>query len=248
MNRIDLSCDLGEAANESERLVELAIWPMISSANVACGGHAGDDETMREAVELSLRYNVTLGAHPSYPDREGFGRRSLEIAADALRGVLADQLARIRAIAAARGVRLARVKPHGALYNDAHHDGALAETISRAVHEAAPDAALVCSPGSGLVAAAHRAGLGVILEAFADRRYRSNGSLVPRSDPRALLLEPAEAAAQALGLANESRVVADNGMDVRVTFETLCIHADMPRSPERLAEIRRVLAAHGYLD
>jgi UPF0271 protein len=247
MTAIDLSCDLGEASTGAQRLVEFAIWPMISSANVACGGHAGDDATMREAIVLSLRHGVTLGAHPSYPDREGFGRRTMQIPPADLRRALGAQLARFRALASWRGVTLSRVKPHGALYNDAHRSRELAEAVTLAMRDAATGAAIVCSPGSQLAAAAKRAGIPVILEAFGDRRYMPDGSLVPRSDPRALLLDPEEAATQALTLAREARVIAIDGSAIDVPFQTLCVHADMERSLERLAEIRRVLGVSGFV-
>ena len=238
---IDLSCDLGEAADDAQQVVEDALWPLITSANVACGAHAGDERTMRHAAALARRQNVRLGAHPSYPDRENFGRRTLKIDPAVLRESITTQ---IRALAAIAGT-LTHVKPHGALYNDAHHDSVLARTISDAVTDCGRPA-MVCSADSALFQAAGEKGLVRIAEAFADRRYQPDGSLVPRSQPDALLLDVNEAAAQALSLARDGTVTASNGEKVRIRFSTLCIHSDMENSVERLQAIRARLSSAGF--
>jgi UPF0271 protein len=225
---IDLSADLGEGSpRESE------IWPLIHSANVACGGHVGDEASMHEAAQLAKRYNVRLGAHPSYPDRENFGRRSMSIAPAALRESLIAQLTSLRDIAGT----LHHVKPHGALYNEAHHDRALAEIIVDALRAVDDDLALVCAATSQMAAAAHAAHIPVIREAFADRRYAPDGSLTPRSDPTALL-NVAESAEQAELLAEDGVVITSEGTTLLVPFDTLCIHADMDHAVERLQAIR----------
>lgn len=238
MKRVELSCDLGEARDEAEEAREEELWPLVDAANVACGGHVGDEASMRVAVRRAELHGVLLGAHPSYPDREGFGRRSLSMAPTELRGSLAEQIAALRAVA---GDRLARVKPHGALYNDAHRDAALAAVIVEAVRDVDRGLALVAAPGSALLYAARAAGLGTIAEAFADRRYRSDGSLVPRSAAGSLLIDPEEAAAQARRLAETSSVIADDGTTVRIAFDTLCVHGDMEGTIDRILAIRRVL-------
>jgi len=227
---IDLSADLGEGAAGEEE-----VWPLITSANVACGGHAGDEASMREAVRRACEHGVRLGAHPSYPDREHFGRQSLAMVPAALRASIAEQLDALRAIAG----ELHHVKPHGALYNDAHRDRALAEVVIEAIG----GLAIVCSDTSQMAAAAREAGTPVIREAFADRRYEPDGSLVSRAVAGSLLTIE-EAAAQAALLAAEGIVVARDGSRLPVVYETICIHADMEGAVERLRAVRRALKLH----
>lgn len=245
MRIIELSCDLGEASDAAGRAAEAEIWAMVGAANVACGGHAGDAASMREAVERAARYGVRLGAHPSYPDREGFGRQRMTIAPERLRASLVEQMEALRAAAGSAGVPLERAKAHGALYNEAVHDEALAEIVVDAIEAVDARIAIVAQPHSRMIAAARRRGLPTIREAFADRRYAPDGSLVPRSDPRALLLNPADAAAQAVLLAAEHRARTSVGK-VAVEFETLCVHGDMARAVERLVGIRAALAEAGF--
>ncbi|HUP47446.1 MAG TPA: 5-oxoprolinase subunit PxpA [Thermoanaerobaculia bacterium] len=237
---IELSADLGEAASDEDRAVERAIWSMIDAANVACGGHAGDEASMREGVRNASRLGVILGAHPSYPDRENFGRASMAIDPGALRTSLVSQIGRFREIASGEGLRLQRVKAHGALYNDAHRDRALAGILVEAVRAVDPAVAIVASGKSKTADAAREAGLPVIREAFADRRYRPDGSLVPRNEPDALL-SVAEAAAQADMLVRE-RIVDARGHRITIDFDTICIHADMQGAVARLKAIRQRLA------
>ena len=246
MTSVDLSCDLGESSTPEALATEAAIWPLVTSANVACGGHAGDAASMRAAVELARRHGVRLGAHPSFPDRAGFGRRALEISDEALGAALVAQLEELRSIARSEGgIALERVKAHGALYNIAHHDSRLARVLTEATLAAVPGAALVCPAGSAMEHAARELGLAVVREAFADRRYLRDGALVPRSDPRALLDDPVESAAQAVSLATRSAVTAVDGSEIVVEHETICVHSDMPRAVERLVAIRAALARRG---
>jgi 5-oxoprolinase (ATP-hydrolysing) subunit A len=240
MRFIDLSCDLGEASTDAERETEAAIWPMITTANVACGGHAGDAASMRHAAEKAQVLGVRLGAHPSYPDRKRFGRRTLFLPAAELRASLVDQIRALRDIADGCGVALRHVKPHGALYNDAHHDPALAGVIVEAMRVVDSMLALVASITSQMALAAKAAGTPVIREAFADRRYEPDGSLVSRGAPGALLSVD-EAAAQARQLAERRTVTANDGSELEIAFDTICIHADMENSVERLRRIREVL-------
>jgi UPF0271 protein len=229
---IDLSADLGEGSPGENDL-----WPLITSANIACGGHVGDEQSMREAVTLAQQHGVRIGAHPSYPDREHFGRRSLELAPDALRDSL---VAQIHALAACAPVE--HVKPHGALYNDAHRNRALADLIIDAMRVVDPNLALVAPDHSQMAAAARAAGTRVIREAFADRRYEADGSLTPRSIAGSTLTIE-EAAVQAEMLAQESAVIARDGSRVPIAFDTICIHADMPGAVDRARAIRARVAS-----
>lgn len=237
---IELSCDLGEAETPDATAVERQIWLSIDAANVACGGHAGDARSMREAAETARRRGVTLGAHPSYPDRKNFGRTSMVIGSTDLIDSLVAQIFSLRTIAAEQGVALKRVKAHGALYNDAHADRDRADAIVQAVRRVDAGIAVVASETSQTAAAAREAGLGVIREAFADRRYQRDGSLVPRRDTGALLTVT-EAAEQARVLAEEGEVIARDGGRVPIAFETICIHADMAGAVDRLRAIRSAL-------
>jgi UPF0271 protein len=230
---IDLSADLGEGSPREDEL-----WPLITSANVACGGHTGDEHSMREAAELARRHGVRLGAHPSYPDRANFGRKSIDITPAALRDSLIAQISALHAIEPVH-----HVKPHGALYNDAHKDRALASVIIAAMHALSPSLALVAPDHSAMAAAARAAGTPVIREAFADRRYEPDGSLTPRGVPDALL-SIEEAATQAVLLATEAAVITRDGTRLAIPFDTLCIHADMDGAVDRLHEIRTRLALH----
>lgn len=225
---IVISADLGE-----ESFGEDQIWPLIDSANVACGGHVGDETSMREAVEQARKHNVRLGAHPSYPDRENFGRKSLAMDPNTLRKSLVAQIASLHAIE-----RVEHVKPHGALYNDAHKNRALADVIVEAL---LPFGAAIVAPDHSQMAAAARArNVRVIREAFADRRYNDDGSLVSRSEAGSLLTVD-EAAAQATLLAREGVVMSRSGARVQIAFDTICIHADMEHAVERLRAVRAAI-------
>jgi UPF0271 protein len=231
---IDLSCDLGEAATPEEERVEARLWPLVTSANVACGGHTGDQATMRRAVERARTNSIALGAHPSYPDRSSFGRKRIAISPAALVDSLVQQIRALAAIAGEAGLSVAHVKPHGALYNDAHHDRQLAEAIVAAVARVDRGMAIVCNPVSALFVASSGAGVPAIAEGFADRRYRPDGSLVPRGETDALVLDPGEAGRQAVALAQDGKV------------STLCVHSDMTGAVERLQAIRDALSAAGF--
>jgi 5-oxoprolinase (ATP-hydrolysing) subunit A len=227
---IDLSADLGEGSPGEQE-----IWPLITSANVACGGHVGDERSMREAAELAEHFGVRLGAHPSYPDREHFGRVSVDLADGELRTSLVAQVSALRAFGSVQ-----HVKPHGALYNDAHKDRRLANIVVEAIRLVDPSIALVASDSSQMAAAAREAETPLIREAFADRRYEPDGSLTPRKVPGSTLTVEG-ASAQAALLVREGVVIARDGSRVAVPFDTICIHADMAGAPERLRAIRRAL-------
>jgi UPF0271 protein len=227
---IDLSADLGEGSPGEDE-----IWPLITSANVACGGHTGDEHSMREAARRAREHGVRFGAHPSYPDRENFGRRSLTITPQALRKTVIAQIAALHAIEPVH-----HVKPHGALYNDAHKNRALADVIIAAMRDIDPSLAIVAPDHSAMAAAARAAGTNVIREAFADRRYEPDGSLTPRSIPHSTFTIE-EAAQQAAHLVTEGIAIARDGTRIPIAFDTICIHADMEQAVERLHAIRRAL-------
>lgn len=231
---IDLSADLGEGAPD-----EPAIWPLITSANVACGGHYGDVASMTHAVDRARELGTHIGAHPSYPDRENFGRKSMPMPRQALLATLIEQIEALRNIAGT----LHHVKPHGALYNDAHKDRALAEIVIEAIRDIDATLPIVCSDKSQMAAAARAAGTPVIREAFADRGYNTDGSLVSRAASGSLLGVD-EAAAQASMLANERAVIARDGTRISIPFDTICVHADMEHAVERLRAIRAALSRY----
>ena len=223
----DFSADLGEGSPG-----EAEIWPLITSANVACGGHTGDEASMREAARLAQTYGVRFGAHPSYPDRENFGRKTMSIKPAVLRDSLIEQISALSAFA-----RVEHVKPHGALYNEAHRNRILANVIVEAMQRVSPDLAMVAPDDSQMAIAARAAGMNVIREAFADRRYESDGTLTPRSIAGSTLTVD-ESVAQAALLVAQRAVIARDGTRIGIAFDTVCIHADMPGAIERLSAIR----------
>jgi UPF0271 protein len=229
---IDLSADMGEGAPGEEQ-----IWPFITSANVACGGHYGDQQSMELAAARAKQHGVRIGAHPSYPDRANFGRQSMSMPPLELRASIVAQIEALRRLA-----DVTFVKPHGALYNDAHKDPILSGLLVEAIREVDANLALVCPSKSQMANAARTAGTKVVREAFADRRYMPDGSLVPRKDADALL-GVEEAAEQAALLAKSGEVIARDGSRIAIPFDTVCIHADMPHAVERVQAIRRRLGA-----
>jgi UPF0271 protein len=221
-----INLDGGELPDESPEL-----WAHFDILNIACGGHAGDAASMTRVIEHCIGQGVSIGGHPSYPDREHFGRRSMQMAPDALRASLRTQIA-----ALGRFAPVHHVKPHGALYNDAHKDRALADVVVSALDA---DIALVAPDHSQMAAAARAAGIRVIREAFADRRYEPDGSLTPRSIAGSTLTVE-EAVAQAALLAREGVVIARDRTRVAITFDTICVHADMEGAVQRLRAIRSI--------
>lgn len=241
MGAIDLNSDLGEGAGADER-----IMPLVTSANIACGGHAGDETSMRETVALALAHGVAIGAHPGYPDRAGFGRVALEMPADRLRTEVRNQIAALREIVEATGGRLGHVKAHGALYNQGERDAGVAGSIVGALADLDLNLVLVAPPGSAMARAAAATGVRLAAEGFIDRAYESDGTLRPRRLAGALLTEPRAAAAQALALVRDRGVRAHDGTFVPLGADTLCVHGDTPGAPEILRAVRAALAAEGY--
>ena len=237
---VDLNADVGEGCGQ-----DAALFPLISSANIACGYHAGDAQTMRETVALARDHAVNIGAHPSFPDRENFGRREMHLSAAELHTCIAAQIESLAAVAAAEGVRLAHVKPHGALYNMAARDRELAEVIVRAV--ASVDAGLMIFglAGSALIAAGARLGLWTVSEVFADRGYQRDGTLLPRDQPGSVLHDDAQVARRAVDMVVEGSVVSADGSLVTLQAETICIHGDTPGAAQMARQVREALGAAG---
>ena len=229
MRTIDLNADVGERpelASVEEELLEL-----VTSVNVACGGHAGDGASMERVVRAALALGVAIGAHPSYPDRAGFGRRAMSLPGGLLAGTVAEQVAALLEVAVRCGARLSHVKPHGALYNAAAKDPDLARAVAEGVARVAPGVVLVGLAGSEMLETFAGAGFRVAGEAFADRGYEPDGSLTPRGRPGALKETPEEAARQALSIALEGEVVAAGGTRVPLHAQTICLHSDTPGAP-----------------
>jgi UPF0271 protein len=243
--RIDLNADVGESYAAWTMGHDEALLPLVTSANVACGAHAGDPLVMDGTVRLAARLGVTVGAHPGYPDRDGFGRRDLDMTDDELEASILVQLGGLWAIARAQGVELAHVKPHGALYNAAARDPRLAETLSRAVRRFSAGVTLVGLAGSLLLDAGRAAGLTVAAEAFADRAYEEDGSLRSRRLPGAVHADPAAAAEQALAIVSEGIVRAFGGSPIAVRADTICLHGDTPDAPAFAAAVRQALEGAG---
>jgi UPF0271 protein len=237
---IDLNCDMGEGCGADER-----IMPLVSSASVACGFHAGDPATIRRTIRLAKRFGVAVGAHPSFPDRSGFGRRLMACSQAEVEDDVAYQIGALWGLCRAEGVPLVHAKPHGALYNAAAQDRDLAAAVCRALRAVDPALILVCLAGSPMAEVARGLGLACAEEAFADRAYTARGTLVPRSQPGAVIEEASLVAERVSRMARERRVVAVDGSAVPVAADTICIHGDTPGAPEVLAAIRARLDGDG---
>jgi UPF0271 protein len=237
---IDLNCDMGEGAGEDEGIV-----PLVSSINVACGFHAGDPATIRATIRLAARHGVAVGAHPSYPDRAGFGRAPMVRSPGDVRDDVVYQVAAVRAFCAAEGVPLVHVKPHGALYNTAAQDPALATAICEAIRQVDAGLVVVCLAGSPMAGVIRSLGLRCAEEAFADRGYTPEGTLVPRGTPGALVEDPAAVAERVAAMARDRRVTSVAGTSVSVAADTICLHGDTPGAALLAAAIRARLARDG---
>jgi UPF0271 protein len=237
---IDLNCDMGEGAGEDEGIV-----PLVSSINVACGFHAGDPATIRATIRLAARHGVAVGAHPSYPDREGFGRAPMARSPEEVRDDVLYQVAAVRAFCAAEGVPLVHVKPHGALYNTAAQDPALAAAICEAVRQVDRGLVVVCLAGSPMAGVVRSLGMRCAEEAFADRGYTPEGTLVPRGMPGALVEDPGAVAERVAAMARDRRVSSVAGTPVTVAADTICLHGDTPGAATMAAAIRARLTREG---
>ena len=242
--RMDLNSDVGESFGRWQLGDDRALLGIVTSANVACGYHAGDPRTISQTIALAKASGVAIGAHPSYPDLAGFGRRSMAMSGADVEAAVIYQIGAVDAIARAHGVRLTHVKPHGALYNDAARDRDLADAIASAVRRSG-GLALVGLAGSALIDAAHAAGLRAIREGFCDRRYGRDGSLRSRDADGAVVADPALAAQQAVEIALHHRARTHDGESIDVDVDTLCIHGDTPGATAIAAAVRGALFAAG---
>ena len=231
---------MGEGCGNDAELMDY-----VSSVNVACGFHAGDPATMRETVEIAVRKGVAIGAHPSFPDREEFGRRAMNLPLDDVHRIVVEQITALRDICETAGVRMRHVKPHGALYNQAAGDTELANTIARAVRSVDRDLILYGLAGSALISEAENCGIRSASEVFADRTYQPDGSLTPRSDPNALIEETDAAVAQVLQMVESNTVTAIDGTVIPISAETICIHGDGENALEFARMIHNKLVENG---
>jgi len=241
MKRVDLNCDMGELPEMLADGSQEALMEFVTSANVACGGHAGDEEMMRATIEQALRLGVAVGAHPGYEDRETFGRVALNLSAEEIRDSVYRQVLALGKIAEKCGAAVVHVKPHGALYNQAAQDAGIARSIADGVARWRKDVVLVGLAGSVMLREFRAAGFRVAAEAFADRRYEKDGNLRARKFRDALLDVPEKAAEQAVRIAEGRGVLTREGTAVEVEAQTICIHGDTPGA-ERIAEaVRKAL-------
>lgn len=241
---VDINCDMGESFGALRIGEDDEVFPWITSANIACGFHGGDPRTMATAVESAARFGVAIGAHPSFPDLVGFGRRYMHLTPDEVRTDVLYQTGALHAIAQAAGLRLQHVKPHGQLNNVAVRDREIAEAIVSAVHAFDPSLILV-SYGGELTRAAEAMGLPVAHEAYADRGYRPDGTLVPRNQPGAVIHDAGRILVRSIAMVREQRVTALTGEIVPLQVDTLCVHGDTPGAGAIARTLHHGLASAG---
>ena len=243
---MDLNADLGESFGQWTLGDDEGLVVHITSANLACGFHAGDFRVMESTVAMCRRAGVAVGAQPGYPDLVNFGRRPLPFEADEVESLVRYQIGALEAFCRAHGVEMQHVKPHGALYNQAAADPSLADAIARATAKFSSDLSLYgLASSEPMASAAAEMGLRFVPEAFADRRYLADGSLQQRSEPGSVIVDPAEAAAQAVSIAVEGRVSAADGSTVELRAESICCHGDTPGAVEIAAAVRVALEGDG---
>ena len=242
---IDLNADLGEGFGRSRLSRDEALLDMVSSANIACGFHAGDATTMRDTVIAARTRGVTIGAHPSYPDVPGFGRRELGLSPKEIGLHLAYQLRALRDVCGAEDAKLSYVKPHGALYNRATRDAEVAAVVVRAIRDVEPSLTLLGLAGSAMARAAERGGIAFASEAFVDRSYKPDGTLVPRDEPGAIIHDVTSAVQRAVMLVKGKTITADDGTELRISAQSLCVHGDNPDAASMLSALRARLESGG---
>jgi len=238
---MDINCDMGEIPRLLKDNVYSDLMDHVTSINLACGGHAGDLSMMRELVRIAKRKNVRIGAHPSYPDRENFGRLVLEMDPEELLRSICGQVRSLIKIAEEESVSISHIKPHGALYDQAAKDAHLARVIGSAVDSVEPDLDIICLSGSSMVRILEDMGLKVVQEAFADRTYERDGGLRDRGSDRALITDPQKAADQARSIIEDKKIITFDGSEISVQAQTLCIHSDTPNAIAIAQEVRLVL-------
>lgn len=243
--KIDLNSDLGEGYGAWRMGDDAAMLGIVSSANLACGFHAGDPLTMLATARAAAARGVAIGAHVSYPDRVGFGRRPMDVSHDELLADVIYQIGALQGICAAAGTRVSHVKPHGALYNTIATDPAQGAAVIAAIRAVDPGLALMGLAGAPILAQAARAGLATVAEAFADRGYQPDGQLVSRRAPGAVLHDPETVAARMLRLATKGEIEAADGSILRLRADSICVHGDSPGAVAMAARIREVLVGNG---
>ncbi len=224
--KIDLNCDMGESFGAWKMGNDTALMDYVSSVNIACGFHAGDATTIRKTIETAVRKNVAVGAHPSFPDLQGFGRREMKMSPDEIFDIVLYQISAVKGICESSGAKLHHVKPHGALYNQAAKDSKMAEAIAKAVRSLDENLVLYGLSGSFLISEAKKIGLKTASEVFADRTYTNAGNLTPRSEENALIKDSEQSVSQVLQMINDETVTSANGEKVSIKAETICIHGD----------------------
>lgn len=240
MNHIDLNCDMGELPEHVADGTQEALMRSITSVNIACAGHAGDEQTMATTIEQALRHKLAIGAHPGYADRANFGRIELSLSPHEVAASVYGQIRALAEVAARCHANITHVKPHGALYNQAVHSRHLARTIAVGVARWSQNVVLVGLAGSPMLDVFRESGFAVAAEAFADRRYEPDGTLRSRKHADALIRDPAEAAQQALSIL-QGNVIARDASAVALRADTLCIHSDTPNSPQIAAQVAKAL-------
>ena len=245
MTTIDVNCDMGESYGAWKMCADAAVMPFVSSANVACGFHGGDPATIRGTVRLAVDHGVAIGAHPSLPDLQGFGRRVMKIAPQDMYDLVVYQAGAVEAFARAAGVRLHHVKCHGALYNMAANDEGLAEAMARAVRDLGGGVMLYALSGSKNFSIARAMGLRVIGEVFADRGYADDGTLAPRGTPGAMIEDAGVAAERAVAMVEKRLVTSLSGKAIPVSPDTLCLHGDQPGAVAFARAIRMAFSERG---
>ncbi len=245
MSCVDLNCDLGESFGAYTIGLDSEVIPHVSSVNIACGYHAGDPLVMEKTVALAKEYGTAVGAHPGFPDLMGFGRRPMTVTPAEAGAYVKYQLGALLAFVKSQGLKLQHVKPHGALYNMAAKEEALARGIAEAVASVDSSIYLMGLAGSVMLTEAEKAGLPVISEVFADRAYNDDGSLVNRKLPGAVIHDPEEAAARAVKMAKENKVISINGKEIAIKADSICVHGDNAKAIELVCKIRSSLEAEG---
>lgn len=245
MNQVDLNCDLGESFGAYQIGMDDEVIPFISSANVACGYHASDPMVMQNTVKLAKKNGVGIGAHPGFPDLMGFGRRNMKVSPAEAKAYVQYQIGALYAFCKAAGTGLSHVKPHGALYNMAGRDYALARAVCEGILEFDENLILLALSGSEMIRAAHDTGLRAASEVFADRAYEEDGSLVPRTNPGALITDEDEAIRRVVRMVKEGRVTAITGKDVPLKADSICVHGDNAKALEFVRKIRAALTNEG---
>jgi len=241
MHRVDLNCDLGESFGAYKMGMDESVLPFLTSANIACGFHASDPGVMHNTVKLALKNKVAIGAHPGLPDLVGFGRRNMEISPQEAYEMVVYQIGALYGFVKAAGGRMQHVKPHGALYNMAAKRQDLAEAIAEAVYNVDPELILFGLSGSELVLAGEKIGLKTAHEVFADRTYQMDGTLTPRSQPGALIIDQVQAVSQVVRMIKEGKVLSLQGQDIDIKADTVCIHGDGAHALEFARQIREFL-------